>query len=196
MKLRTFIPAAAAVLAAGTAAAQDADSTATRHPNSLSVQVNSSPTIGLWHRFTPRVEAGVEVFARLQNQHFGADEGGVKSRTTAVGVGPALKLYTAPAGPLQPYVFAGASVQFVTLHNEDPAVGGGTMATEQNGHSFNGELGLGLEWAPVERVRVGGHAGVEGSFGKGTTEFVSGDVDNDSSTLSTFSSGVRVQFYF
>ncbi|HYH82262.1 MAG TPA: hypothetical protein VEX86_20805, partial [Longimicrobium sp.] len=120
-----------------------------------------------------------------------------ESRVTAIGVGPALKLYTADAGDLRPYVFASAGVTFVRNRSESPDQGGGTSVSEGDGTSMNAALGLGLQWSPIPRVSIGGHAGIEANRGEGTTQFgAGGQIDVDGHAIGTFTSGLRLHFYF
>ncbi|HET7232950.1 MAG TPA: hypothetical protein VFJ16_23275 [Longimicrobium sp.] len=202
MNLRTLVPlAAATLLASGTAAAQSADSTPAepRYANSFVVQVNGNPVIGLWHRVSPSVEAGLEMSARRSTSSTDlTGNTGQSLRFTSVSVGPAVKLFTAPAGALRPYVYGSAGVSFVRNRSESHNSSGDPDVYEQKGHAFDGSLALGLEWHPVERVSIGGHAGVLGSWGTGTVKYVvsDGTVDTNDSVAGTFNSGVRVQFYF
>jgi len=202
MNLRTFVPLAAAlVLAAGTAAAQGTDTAMvaeTPHDNSIAVELNSSPGIGVWHRFSPGVEAGLELSARRFTSSTTVGETTAQElRTTSVSVGPALKLYTGTAGPLRPYVYGSAGVSFVRVRTEGTGGSGGDQVDTQSGHGFNGALALGLEWSPVRRVTVGGHAGIQGAWGTSSQDYASGnDFENEETQVGTFTSGLRVQLYF
>lgn len=194
MKPRTFVPAAAALLLFASAAhAQDAADSAGTHRTALSLGIGSTTTIGLWRRVAPNVEVGLEV-AGSHSESRSANE--AHDRSTIVAVQPAVKLYSGPVGPVRPYAYGEAGVAFVVDHAEIQP-GTSLVPVERRDRGLNAAVGLGLEWSPVDRITLGGHAGVGAAWLRDTNQ-VGDDPETVSHTTSfgTFTSGVRVQLYF
>jgi len=192
---RTILAAAAALAVTATAAhAQDTAQAAPR-VNSISIGLGSTPTIGFWHRLSPRAELGVEVGARYVNA--GLDDSDQDSHASDITVGPALKLYGRADGPVRPYTYAQVSAGYAsgTSTSIDPL--GGAFEIKSHEWDFGAGVGLGLEWFPIERVSLGGHAGILGQWVRSTIENPTGpDSKAHGAVLSTFTSGLRAQLYF
>ncbi len=197
MTLRTLASlTVATLLATGSAAAQSADTATAAEPrsNSFSLGIGYSPRVGVWHRFSPRVQAGVEVVGRREAS---GDDDGHGFTSTQVGIAPAIKLYASTNAPLLPYVYGEASVSFGSARTVADGPPGEELISEQNVRTLGVVIGLGMDWFPVERVSVGGHAGLEAQWRRyeyesGATEFP----PQTGSTIGTFNSGLRVHFYF
>jgi len=76
-----------------------------------------------------------------------------------------------------------------------------TVTTEARPLPLGIEAALGLEWFPIERVSVGGHAGLRVSQGwiRNSTSAVAmtTQVQNQhQTTAATLQSGLEVRFYF
>jgi hypothetical protein len=76
-----------------------------------------------------------------------------------LGIEPTAKLYGAPRGDLRPYT---AGSLFFTSQEFDFR-----GDQDDSDTSLGATLGMGLEWSPVERLRIGGHAGVRASYEHG-----------------------------
>lgn len=190
MTLRMFVPAAAALLLfAGAAHAQDAADSAGTHDNALSLGFGNGSAIGLWHRFSPRLQLGLEVAADRNTTQI-PGSGSDPERQTTLSIQPAVKLYGANLGPLRPYGYAALRAQWATHDfNGD--------ANHFTTHGFGGGVGIGIDWFPVERVSIGGHAGVNALWSRdrmSSTGFPDTKVSH--TDFGTFDSGLRVQLFF
>lgn len=177
-----------AVLAPRTTVAQEED--AAEHRTSLSLRPSSTLAIGVWQRLSPRMEIGIEA-GGLAGESEGEDDQGLESRTVA-SIEPAIKLFGAPGGTLRPYGIGGV---FYNLQRFD--FGGGQKATSS---LLGVSLGAGLEWSPVARIRIGGHAGVRAAAVDGErTRFDENGPDVYEVSgweASTFTSGLIVYYSF
>lgn len=193
MRLRTVVPLAATLLlVAPPVRAQDTGAAPT-HPTAFSFGLGAQPSIGLWRRVSHGVELGVEVMGQHQAGETILDQ---EFRTNTIRVQPAIKLYSRGIGPVLPYVYGAVGVTFASTRNELIDTGGDTHVIESHDHGLGGGLGVGLQWFPIERVSIGGHAGVQGDWFRSRSEF--DDTSDDtrrSSNFGTFSSGVVVQLY-
>ncbi len=183
--------AAAGLLMATGAAAQETNGLE-RPGTSISVGAGSGIEVGLWRRVSPRASVGLEVsaFSRSSEYQFPDSGDELENEERLVTVGPALKVYTGPGGAFLPYGYASAFLQFGSTRYQ-PLVG---EAQEADLSGFGGQVGLGVDWFPVQRVSIGGHVGVEG-FSSSREEDDS-DVREDVTRFGTFNSGIRVQLYF
>jgi hypothetical protein len=177
-----------AVLAPRTAVSQEED--APEQTTSLSLRPLGDITIGVWHRFAPNLEIGLEAGA-MKTHTDAEDEGRPRDGRTFITVEPIAKLYGSPRGALRPY--GAGSVYFTSRKFEFSNV-------DETTNALGVSLGAGLEWSPVARVRVGGHAGVRAAIiGGETTSYASGDpleVDLEGWEASTFTTGLIVYYSF
>lgn len=177
-----------AVLAPRTALAQDEDGVERR--TSLSLRPFNDMTIGVWHQFTPRLELGLQVGGRISEEEGEGDQDG--ERSAIFSIEPAAKLYGAARGDLRPYTYG--SLFFNSQHSD---FGDDLEVTTA---ALGASLGLGLEWSPVERVRIGGHAGVSAAITDGErTTFELGNpvpFDVQGWQANTFTSGITLYYSF
>ena len=177
-----------AVLAPRTALAQEED--AAERNTSLSLRPSSTLTIGVWQRLSPRMEIGIEAGV-LAGETEGEDDELQDSRTIA-SVEPAIKLFGAPGGTLRPYGIGGV---FYNLQRFDFGDSQETTAS-----ALGAMLGAGLEWSPVARIRIGGHAGLRAAAVDGErTRFDENGPDVYEVSgweASTFTSGLIVYYSF
>jgi hypothetical protein len=172
----------AVLLAPRAAAGQDAPERST----SLSLRPFGQPTIGLWHMVSPRLEIGIEAGGTIGSEE---DEQENEQNQVSLTLAPGVKLYGAGGGDLRPYGFAGA---FFNSHQRDVGEFG-----EFASGGFGATAGIGLEWSPVARVRVGGHAGVQGSFASSERRMEGEGIDEvDMWQASTYTTGLTVYYSF
>ncbi|HYR12190.1 MAG TPA: hypothetical protein VEQ60_30670 [Longimicrobium sp.] len=175
-----------AVLAPRAAQAQDAP----ERPTSLSLSPFGTTTIGVWHWFSPRTEAGLQIGGSFAGRE--EEEGVAEDRRTTFTIEPAVKLYGASRGDLRPY---GAGTVFVNSQKYEYA---GPVESET--FTYGVSLGGGLEWSPAPRVRIGGHAGVRVARLDGNHTYV--DIDTpvergiEGWEASTFTTGLTVYYSF
>jgi hypothetical protein len=183
--------AAAALLLATGAAAQDTNGLE-RSRTSIVVGATGDITVGVWQRLSPRTSLGLEVGAYSRNGEYRFPTTGQEQETEErlVTVGPALKVYTGPGGAFLPYGYASAFAQFGSMRHQ-PLDG---EAQESDVSGFGGQVGVGVDWFPVQRVSIGGHVGVEGF--SSSRDAVAFNGEEEFTGIGTFSSGIRVQLYF
>jgi hypothetical protein len=175
-----------AALAPRAAHAQDAP----ERPTSLSLSPFGTTTIGVWHWFSPRTEAGLQIGGSFADRE--EDEGVPEESRTAFTIEPAVKLYGASRGDLRPY---GAGSVFFNSQQYEYA---GPVESETS--TYGVSVGGGLEWSPAPRVRVGGHAGVRVARVDGKQTYVEIDTPVERNVegweASTFTTGLTVYYSF
>jgi hypothetical protein len=177
-----------AVLAPRAAHAQEED--ATEAKTSLSMTPFAGPVIGLWHRFTPRLEIGLEAGMTRSNTE-AEDEERPRDDRTFITVEPIVKLYGGSTGAVRPY---GAGSVYFTSRTF------GFSSVEETSNAMGVSLGAGLEWSPVARIRIGGHAGVRAAVIDDETTSYSGgtpaQVDLQGWEAGTFTTGLTFYYSF
>lgn len=146
---------------------------ADRGTRSLALQINSSPQIGLWMRHSDRTDLGLEFSL---NARFGS-----RDRNYSVGVMPGMKRYVSSDGPLAPYTYFAIPLFYGRTDYEE--------VPDYDYYSAGALLALGMDWFPIPRVSIGGHAGVQALYQ---------NPSNDEGVLNigTATSAVRVHLYF
>ncbi|WP_420129862.1 outer membrane beta-barrel protein [Longimicrobium sp.] len=177
-----------AVLAPRAAHAQD---DAEARPASLSLRPFGDGAIGVWYRLSPRTELGLEVGG--SRSHTETDGGGDEQDATTFTIEPAVKRFGASRNNLQPYAFGSL---YFTSQKVDY-----TSSFETATTLFGTHLGLGLEWTPAARVRIGGHTGVRVAMQNGErTQFDAGGnpfvADVEGWEVGTFTSGLTFYYSF
>lgn len=174
-----------AVIAPRAAAGQDAPEPAT----SLSLRPMGDLTIGVWHRFAPNLEIGLEAGAMKVDAE--TEDGEPRDRRSFVTIEPIAKLYGAPRGALRPY---GAGSVYLTSRTFE------LSSVDETSTALGVSLGAGLEWSPVARIRVGGHAGVRAAVIDGeTTSYSEGmpfQVSLQGWEATTFTTGLTFYYSF
>jgi hypothetical protein len=156
---------------------------------SLSLRPFGETTVGLWHRVSTRLELGLEAGASTREEEAEDDP---YQRRDYFTVEPAAKLYGTPRGTLQPY---GIASVYAYWQREK-------YAEDLQAHSsaIGTALGVGLEWSPVARIRIGGHAGVRAAMLDGERVNFEGlgpvRYDVDGWEASTFTSGLTFYYSF
>lgn len=185
---RLVLPAVACLLAAApaAAAAQDADTPA--GSTAVSLDVGSGYVVGLWRDLSPRIRAGVELGTSVSRTEGDGREQGL----TSYAVRPTLKLFSAAEGTLRPYTLVGAYAegfrQRTELDSDTEFVSGST--------EVGARAGVGLEWKPVSRLAVAGHAGVRGGYLATTQENGIDDQELTGWSAGTFTSGIVLTLFF
>ena len=163
---------------------------ATERNTSLSLRPSETVTIGVWRQFSPRLEVGLEAGASVARSE-GEEEDSEEGRVTLL-LEPTAKFYGAAGGGLRPYT--AASIYFTSLEFDYRGDQGDSNTL------LGASLGLGLEWSPVERIRIGGHAGVRAGYAHGErTTFVLGTpevYEIDGWEVATFTSGITFYYTF
>ena len=157
---------------------------------SLSLRPFGETTIGLWRRFTPGLEIGLEAGAMKTTTE--AEDGQPRDIRTFVTVESTAKLYGRAGGALRPY---GAGSLYFSARTFE------FNGTEDNSSGVGASLGAGLEWSPVARIRIGGHAGVRAATIDGeATRYDEGGipvtVDLQGWEASTFTTGLTFYYSF
>lgn len=190
MRLTIRASAAAFALAAGLAAAspaaaQEGAGDNPLRPGASSINVGVSPdvSVGFWRMVSGRTALGLSGSVQGIRNTQGDSE---LSRTMVV-VSPRVKRYRSTEGAILPYLH-GALLAGVT------DFGGGS--SEDRSTLLGATAALGLDWFPVRRVGLGGHAGL--GLTRTWSEIdnpVVGDLERSSWTLQTFTAAIQVQLY-
>ncbi len=154
-----------------------------RGAHSIIVGVGTNTSIGYSRRVAERTDIGIEVGVRI------SDDDDTHSRS--ISLRPGLKRYLSSAeSDLAPYILLGVSALWSRLDSSG--------ALDLSARELGGFVGVGIDWFPVQRVSVGGHLGVESSLTTRDRASFPPTPDDEASgyTVSTYSSGIRVQLYF
>lgn len=192
MRFVTRLPAAALALAATLAAAPAAGAQATAGENalrpgasSINVGVSPDPSVGYWRMLSGRTALGVVGSVQAIRDSAGDDE---LSRTF-VTVSPQVKHYHSTEGAILPYLHGALLASVADL-------GSSTPESDDRRTVLGGTAALGLDWFPVRRVSVGGHAGL--GLLRASSSIGGADGDDFESvnwSLQTFTAAIQVQLY-
>lgn len=176
---------AAGLAAAAPAAAQEGAGDNALRPGASSINVGVSPdvSVGFWRMVSGRTALGLSGSLQGIRATQGSDE---TSRTLAI-VSPQVKRYRSTDGAILPYLH-GALLAGVTDFGGDSDENRSTM--------LGATAALGLDWFPVRRVGLGGHAGLGlmRSWSE-TDNAVVQDYERSSWTLQTFTAAIQVQLF-
>lgn len=102
-----------------------------------------------------------------------------------------MKVYGGSTGAVRPY---GAGSVYFTSRTF------GFSSVEETSNAMGVSLGAGLEWSPVARIRIGGHAGVRAGIIDGETTSYSGgtpaQVELKGWEAGTFTTGLTFYYSF
>lgn len=156
---------------------------------SLSLRPFGETTVGVWYRFAPNLEIGLEAGAMKVDTE--VEDQGPRDNRSFITIEPIAKLYGSARGALRPY--GAGSVYFTSRTFELTSV-------DETSNALGVSLGAGLEWSPVARIRVGGHAGVRAAIIDGeTTAYNEGtplQVPLQGWEATTFTTGLTVYYSF
>lgn len=191
MNPKTRLSAAALVLAAGLvaapAAAQEETGGNALRPGATSVNVGVSPdaTVGFWRMLSGRTALGVSGSVQGIRSEYGGSE---LSRTLLV-VSPQVKQYRATDGAILPYLHGAVFASVTDLGGSSGAAG------DDQSTVLGATAALGLDWFPVRRVSLGGHAGLGLLRSSSEFERPQGDFRSTSWSLQTFTAAIQVQLF-
>lgn len=179
-------PLAAFISATGVSA----QNAAARAPRTF--VVSGAPGVGMFWRQSSANDVGIFLRGSVTSQD-NQDRGNIS-------IEPTLRHYWRPQARLTPYTHVALVGTWTRLKAEN-ASNFGTMTNETRTLALGIEAGLGLEWFPIERVSIGGHAGlmVSRAWVRSTTSLPAGPptVQNQhQTTVATLLSGLEVRFYF
>jgi hypothetical protein len=160
--------------------AQDAGSRAGH-----SFMITGAPGVGMFWRHSPATDLGLFVNAHVQ--------GGDDSDLQAISILPTLVRFHALSDRFSPYTTFALGVTF-----DRRSLDLGTEVRTSKSYGPTAQVGLGLEWFPLERISVGGHAGLRAVYSRATqseTEF-SEEASEDRWSLGTFTSALQARIHF
>ena len=194
MRFVTRLPAAALALAATLAAAPAARAQEIAGENalrpgasSINLGISPEPSVGYWRMLSGRTALGVVGSAEAIRDSSGDDE---LSRTLLT-VSPQVKRYRSTEGAILPYLHGALFASVIDLGSSTPGVGGDDRSTV-----LGGTAAVGLDWFPVRRVSLGGHAGL--GLLRAASSIGGADGDDFESvdwSLQTFTAAIQVQLY-
>jgi hypothetical protein len=154
--------------------------------------VSGAPGLGLFWRGSDATDVGIFLNGSATSQE--------NQDSRSISVEPTVRHYWRPEARLTPYTHLALVGTWTRRKVENPT-SFATMTTEARTLALGIEAALGLEWFPIERVSVGGHAGLRVSQGwvRTTTSAVgmTTQVQNQhQTTVATLQSGLEVRFYF
>lgn len=151
----------------------------------------------LGRMMTDRLHLGVEVDLRAAELEDDANQPSAGIDTLVenwdFALGPVIRWYGAPAGPVTPFLRArglvGWGSQDVTLATE--------RVREDDTSVLAASLGIGAEWFPLRQLSVSGYTGIQASRNDLERVDADGDrVDRRTVNVGTFRSALTLSFYF
>ncbi len=190
MKRLSLLSGLACVLAAAPAVAQDDAAPAPAGSTAVSLEAGSGYVVGLWRQTSPRVRAGIELGTTLSRAQGDDNE----EDFTSFVVRPGVKLFSAGEGAVRPFTLLGAYAEGYRRRS----VAEGEFSSDQvfQATEVGARVGAGVEWMPVSRLAIGGHAGVRGGYLRETTRSGSVDRELDGWSAGTFTSGLSLTLFF
>jgi hypothetical protein len=161
-------------------AAQDEPTLAARPGRAIVLGTGFGTTIGLDVRVGSRTDLVLETALRL------ADDD--DNTTRVVLFRPALKRYWGSLDSrVATYLQIGAELGWSHIE-QGPAA-------ERNRREFGGLVGIGVDWLPIQRVSIGGHASVGLSVSRTEQSGLLNPGTSTGSNIGTASSGIRLRLY-
>lgn len=185
MKRSWLLLALAILTSAPSASAQNAAARADH-----TFVVSGAPGVGLFWRHSRATDLGIFVSGSVLSRD---------DRSAAnLDVRPTLRRYWATTERLTPYTDVAVIGSLVRQRIDSQGLGG---SIKDRTLGLGLEAALGVEWFPIERVSVGGHAGlrVDHQWIRERMPTFDGGVDEQNqgqTSVSTFVSGLQVRFYF
>jgi hypothetical protein len=118
--------------------------------------VSGAPGLGLFWRGSDATDVGIFLNGSATSQK--------NQDSRSISIEPTVRHYWRPEARLTPYTHLALAGTWTRRKVENPR-NFATVTTETRTLGLGIEAALGLEWFPIERVSVGGHAGPEGQPG-------------------------------
>jgi hypothetical protein len=186
------LSAAALALAAGLAAApraqaqQGAGDNALRPgATSITLGVAADPSVGIWTMPSGRTAVGIVGSVQGIRSSFGDTE----SDQTLLVIAPQVKRYGSTDGAILPYLHGSVFASLTEFEGRSPGATSGGRFT-----AVGATAGVGLDWFPVRRVGLGGHAGL-GLTRSEADPLQAGEDETTTWRLQTFTAAIQVQLY-
>lgn len=186
------LSAAALALAAGLAAAPGAgaqqgagDNALRPGATSISMGIAADPSVGFWTMPSGRTALGIVGSV----QGIRSSLGDVESDQTLLVLSPQVKRYRSTQGAILPYLHGSVFASLTEFEGRSP---GGTSGGRFT--AVGATAGVGLDWFPVRRVGLGGHAGL--GLTRSEADPVQAEVAGMTTwLLQTFTAAIQVQLY-
>lgn len=170
---------------------------------SFSLPSGGGASLGVWKLVGPRTNLGLDIGVRSvsSSDNLRFDDGRpseeLNSSDLGLAIEPSIRQYITAYRTLAPYIhgrllFAYSSIDAETVSQQSTTV--------RKTYEYGIGVGIGVEWAPLERFSIGGHTGVRFSYldrSSVNSSPAGTSVQDGSATIfDTFVSSLVVQLYF
>ncbi len=170
---------------------------------SFSLPSGGGASLGVWKLIGSRTNLGLDIGLRTvstsdrQRLDDGTPMQEFNSSSVGIAIEPSIRQYIATYRTLAPYIHGNLLFSYSSLDAETVSQ---QATTERTTYEYGIGVGIGVEWAPLERFSIGGHTGVRFSYQDRNsvdaspvgTRLQSGSA----TTFDTFVSSLVVQLYF
>ena len=170
---------------------------------SFSLPSGGGAGLGVWKLVGARTNLGLDIGLRSvsTSDNLSYDDGRPSEEFTSSDLGlaiePSIRQYIAAYRTLAPYIHGSLLFAYSSLDAETVSQ---QATSARKTYEYGIGVGIGVEWAPLERFSIGGHTGVRFSYQdrSSVNDSPSGmSVQNGSATaFDTFVSSLVVQLYF
>lgn len=169
----------------------------------FSLPSGGGASLGVWKLVGPRTNLGLDVGLRSvstsDNLRFddGRPSQEVKSSDLGIAIEPSIRQYITSYETLAPYIhgnllFAYSEIDAETVSQQ--------ATTVRKTYEYGIGVGIGVEWAPLERFSVGGHTGIRFIYldrsSVDSSPAGTAVQDGSATIFDTFVSSLVIQLYF
>ena len=170
---------------------------------SFSLPSGGGASLGIWKLVGPHTNIGLDLGIRTSStsDNVRFDDGRPEQEFNSTDVGfaiePSIRQYITAYRTLAPYVHGNLVFAYTSVDAETVEL---QQTTERKTYQYGIGLGIGVEWAPLERFSVGGHTGVRFSYldrsSVNSSPAGTSRSDGSATTFDTFVSALVLQLYF
>jgi len=170
---------------------------------SFSLPSGGGASLGVWKLVGARTNLGLDIGVRSvstsDNLRFddGRPSQEFNSSDLGLAIEPSIRQYIATFRTLAPYIHGNLLFSYSSLDAETVSQ---QATTVRKTYQYGIGLGIGVEWAPLERFSIGGHTGVRFSYldrsNVDSSPAGTSVQDGHSTTFDTFVSSLVLQLYF
>ena len=170
---------------------------------SFSLPSGGGASLGVWKLVGPRTNIGLDLGIRTasSSDNVRFDDGRPEQEFNSTDVGfaiePSVRQYFTAYRTLAPYIHGNLLLAYSSVDAETVEL---QQTTERKTYQYGIGLGIGVEWAPLERFSIGGHTGIRVSYldrsSVNSSPAGTSRSNGSATAFDTFVSALVLQLYF